>query len=149
MFVGVPQLMDQPANLARDGTAPIRTTWPAQPYVLPLARAHVRSWLSEVGFPTATSDDVVLAANEAVTNAIVHAYLPEQSAATFDLATWCEQGLACVAVQDRGLWRLAAGSEFGGHGLTLMHALVHSVDIAIDDSGTRVTLCEPIPGALR
>jgi uncharacterized membrane protein YkvI len=50
--------MDQPVNLAWDKAAPICTTWPAQPNVLPLARAHVRSWLQDVGFPAVACDDV-------------------------------------------------------------------------------------------
>jgi anti-sigma regulatory factor (Ser/Thr protein kinase) len=48
-----------------------------------------------------TIDDVVLAVNEAVTNAVVLAYRPDRPAAEVALTLWREQDMVCIAVQDR------------------------------------------------
>ena len=51
-------------------TPVVRLTWPAEPHRIPQLRAEVRGWLSPLGLSSETADDIVLAVNEAATNAM-------------------------------------------------------------------------------
>jgi anti-sigma regulatory factor (Ser/Thr protein kinase) len=109
-----------------------------------LARGR-RAWLQQLGYPTDTNDELVVAVNEAVTNAVVHPYPPDQPGTTFALTLWCEQAMAYIAVRDHGRWQSSASTRYGGHGISLMRGLVHTVDIEGDENGTSVTCRHPLP----
>jgi serine/threonine-protein kinase RsbW len=137
--------MEQLADGTHDAATLVSSSWQAKQHMLSACRDHVRAWLRRLGYPTDTNDDLVVAVNEAVTNAMVHAYPPDEPGATFELSLWCEQDMACIAVRDHGRWRSSASTRFGGHGITLMRGLVHTVDIKGDEAGTSVTFRHPLP----
>ena len=68
---------------------------------LPLSRSYVQEAAKKCGLSEKDTDEIILATNEAVTNVIKHAFLPQQQA-TFDIV--CEMsslGLK-VIVRDKG-----------------------------------------------
>ncbi len=83
--------------------------------------------------------DVLLAANEAFTNALVHARQPRSIAVHVDASF--SNGVVEIVVRDHGRWREGAprpGSA--GFGLELMHALMDVVDLQMTGEGTTVRL---------
>jgi serine/threonine-protein kinase RsbW len=122
---------------------------PAEPISLSVARAAVRRWLAEWSWPAEQLEDIVLAVNEAVSNAIEHAYL-NQPAGTVDIrggieATPRGQRRATIIVRDHGRWRPPPiDDENRRRGIPLMWACMDSVLIGQPDDnsvGTRVVLC--------
>ena len=94
----------------------------------------------------ACTEDLVLAACEAASNAILHAN------GTSIRVTWAEQGDGiCIEVRDDGVFlrRVRRPDDIGGRGVPLMVALMDEVGIREGtpaDPGTEVRLikrCEP------
>jgi anti-anti-sigma factor len=105
-------------------------------HLAPLRRALSR-WLSEAGATKDEVDDIVLAISEATSNAVLHAYGPEDG--VFEIAAKAAGGVIEASVRDRGRWR-TRGPDQGGRGIRLMRALVDSADIASGPAGTEVKL---------
>lgn len=80
--------------------------------------------------------DILLAASEAFTNAVVHARRPRSIVVHVDACL--EDGVVEIAVRDHGHWRETDGGA--GLGLQLMHALMDSVDLRTTPEGTMVRL---------
>src|SRR2546421_616282 len=55
----------------------LRLALPAEPIVVSVARDQLRRWLAGLSWPSGQLEDIVLAVNEAVTNAIEYAYLDQ------------------------------------------------------------------------
>jgi serine/threonine-protein kinase RsbW len=126
----------------------VHSVWPARPEFLGSTRAAVRSWLSGLDLAADVQRDLVLAADEAVSNAIEHAYPPESSPDSMvELTFWTELGALCIEIVDYGTWRqpLANGPVDRGHGIQLMHQLARSVVISAGNVGTTVLLQHPLP----
>lgn len=114
-----------------------------------VARAMARAWLDAVGWPQPSHDDIVYAINEAVSNAIEHAYSPNEPAGTVELALNVERdrrGTRRVRaeVRDHGRWRPPpADNEGRRRGLVLMRALMDELTIRpgrATETGTSVVL---------
>lgn len=108
-------------------------------------RGEVRSWLADLDVDDETRERVLIAASEAVDNAVEHAY-PEGSDGTVELTLWSEADAINVSVVDHGAWHdggepAAPGSAARrGRGIVLMHRSVDSVSIRHTDDGTIVAL---------
>jgi serine phosphatase RsbU (regulator of sigma subunit)/DNA-binding response OmpR family regulator/anti-sigma regulatory factor (Ser/Thr protein kinase) len=111
---------------------------PAEPRSIPVARHRLAVWLSESGAGSEEILDVALAANEAATNAVEHAYGP-QSGATFRLVAERTPGRVVIRVSDAGRWRPARGSE-RGRGLRVIAGLMDAVDVRRSSAGTTVEM---------
>jgi hypothetical protein len=89
-------------------------------------------------------DDVVIAVNEACTNAIEHAYPPDEPGhVTIDglLTRVGDEREVTLVVRDRGRWRPApAAAGFRGHGITMMRGGMRSVGIEPTPHGATLTL---------
>ena len=112
-------------------------TLPAQPEALIAARRALRNWLSEVGADAEALYDITLAAGEACTNAIEHAYTPGE--ASFDLEALRGHDEVVVTIRDYGSWRSPRGQN-RGRGLKLMQTLMDEVNVQREPTGTTVEL---------
>ena len=110
---------------------------PAEPEALITARRTLRNWLGEVGVGADATYDITLAAGEACTNAIEHAYAPGE--ATFDMEAFRGDDHVIVRVRDYGQWRPPRGQN-RGRGLKLMESLMDDVNVLREAVGTTVEL---------
>jgi GAF domain-containing protein/anti-sigma regulatory factor (Ser/Thr protein kinase) len=113
------------------------TTWPARVAVLAGIRDLLRRWLTHHGATADEAYDITVASQEACANAIEHAYGPGEQA--FELEACRDGDVFEIVVRDHGQWRTPRGTH-RGRGLTLMQALMDSVDVQRTDSGTTVVL---------
>jgi anti-sigma regulatory factor (Ser/Thr protein kinase) len=115
----------------------IDVAFPARPESSPRMRSALRSYLAEVGLDATRVEDAVLAAGEAVGNAIEHAY--RGAAGTIRLRARVRGQRLVIEVLDGGNWRLDGDPE-RGRGLGIMRALVDHVSIESSQTGTSVSL---------
>ena len=131
----------------RGGAAFAHLRWPAQPCQLVSIRAQVHSWLAPLDLADDVEDDLVLAASEAASNSIEHAYLTPTPGDTVELTFWTEARAVCIEIVDHGAWRVPSGRSTGrGRGIEIMQKLLAFVLIHYDARGTRVLLRHPLPG---
>jgi serine phosphatase RsbU (regulator of sigma subunit)/anti-sigma regulatory factor (Ser/Thr protein kinase) len=114
----------------------------ATPRVLAGLRRAIGRWLRANGAPDADTFDITVAASEAASNAIEHAYGPRE--ATFDVeCEWDAQDAAVtVTVRDRGSWQEPRHDD--GRGLMMMDKFMDSVEIERSGRGTTVTLTKQV-----
>jgi anti-sigma regulatory factor (Ser/Thr protein kinase) len=110
---------------------------------VPVARERLRNWLNSIRVSPDRELDILLAAGEAVTNAIEHGS-PDEPRATVSMEAFLRQGSVAVSVSDSGRW-VGDSSESlrnrrRGRGLTLIGGLANDVDTVRTPAGTRVTL---------
>jgi len=138
---------DEPeTQLNAAGVEYIHRSWPADPERLSVIRHEVRRWLAPLALPEDEVDDVVLAVDEAVANAVRHAY-PADRAGAVELTLWTEgpaEGSAlCIEITDHGSWRTTdtvTADSRGGRGMLLMQHMVETVLVHFDGRGSRVLL---------
>ena len=99
-------------------------------------RGAVRSTLSAAGIVGEVVDDLVLAASEAGSNVVRHAYAGAPGPLEVRMAVR-PKGVDLV-VRDEGRWR--EPTDQGRHGLDIMRAVMDTVDIDTGDSGTTVRM---------
>jgi anti-sigma regulatory factor (Ser/Thr protein kinase) len=101
-------------------------------------RRAIRDWLSsqQVDRP----EDVVLAVDEAVANAIEHSRHHEMAPAFIDVVAKNDGHAIRVDVIDDGSWRPHREDPMRGRGLQIIGALMDDVRVASTNSGTCVTM---------
>jgi serine/threonine-protein kinase RsbW len=126
----------------------LRLELPADLISASVARNRVWHWLTALRWPGGQRDDIVLAVNEAVSNAIEHAYL-DQPCGLVEIRGGVEttpggQRRVTIIVRDHGRWRpIPIHHENRRRGIPLMRACMDTVTIgrpADDKVGTRVVL---------
>jgi anti-sigma regulatory factor (Ser/Thr protein kinase) len=115
----------------------LHTTWPARAETLAGMRPLLRRWLDRWGAEPDEIYDITVAVQEASANAIEHAYGPGR--ATFEVEAVHDRGVITVCVRDRGRWRAPRGTH-RGRGLSMMRALMESVEVDPGEHGTTVVL---------
>jgi anti-sigma regulatory factor (Ser/Thr protein kinase) len=115
----------------------LRTRWPANAESLAAMRPLLRRWLARWGAGEDEIYDIIVAVQEASANAVEHAYAP--GTAMYDVEAGHEEGVITVRIRDRGRWRAPRGTH-RGRGLSMMRALMESVDVDQGDQGTVVVL---------
>jgi serine phosphatase RsbU (regulator of sigma subunit)/anti-sigma regulatory factor (Ser/Thr protein kinase) len=115
----------------------LKTSWPAEPEALAEVRHLLRRWLQRHGADEDETYDITVACQEACENAVEHAYAP--GPAGFDVEAEHAGGEIRLTVRDRGHWRDARGTH-RGRGLTIMEALMDTVDIQHSADGTAVQM---------
>ncbi|MFD2416812.1 SpoIIE family protein phosphatase [Amycolatopsis pigmentata] len=130
--------------------APLARSFPAEPRNLAENRRALRVWLGTAGADADTVNDLLVAVNEAVTNAIEHAYRQGEAGSVHVEADLDTAGVLRIAVRDNGRWLHTPSSPaHRGRGLTLMRALTDNVDVVTGTEGTAVRLTRRIaPEAL-
>lgn len=108
---------------------------------LAATRAALRSWLTRAGIDTEQAYDVLIAAGEALANAIEHGHRDEPDGAITLHATALVDQLR-LTISDCGSWKTPR-TDTGlhrGRGVTLMRALMNDVSFHSDAAGTTVRL---------
>jgi serine/threonine-protein kinase RsbW len=107
-----------------------------------LLRRRAAEFVSTAGASDEVTEAVALAVSETVTNAVVHAYGGQERG---DVRVSCqadgERFIVEVADEGSGIW-LRQDSPGMGHGLAMVGALAHTLEIApgADGRGTAVTM---------
>lgn len=117
---------------------PLQLELPPRADELAAARGALRSWLAVSGVDTPTARDIVLAANEALANAVEHGSTSPNSIVT--LHAEAVGGSIVVDVRDRGRWLEREPEPHRGRGLPVMRAVIDEVDIDPGGNGTTVRL---------
>ncbi|MDT5018448.1 MAG: hypothetical protein QOD39_4608 [Mycobacterium sp.] len=107
-------------------------------------RKELSQWL-RAGFAldAARLNDVLLAVNEALTNAAEFAYAGESGTMRMQVRYYAAEGTLVIDVSDTGTWRPAnpkTRSNTRGRGIPLMRALADRTTISPLPTGTEVKL---------
>ena len=121
--------------------APLELAFPAETGQLRPVRARLRRWLDSCGLSVPLAQDALVAAGEAVANAIEHGHRdnPGQEVRLRAVVT---ATLLRLTVADSGRW-LPPGPEptpYRGKGISLMRAMMDNVSIDTSTTGTTVTM---------
>lgn len=117
--------------------SPVALSLPGERQGLATLRATLRRWLAEQQVDGQPAEEITMAVNEAVQNAIEHAHGLQPEPFEVDLER--DGDVVVVRVRDHGRWHEGAGGD-RGRGLPLMQALVDDVAIDPRATGTTVTL---------
>jgi PAS domain S-box-containing protein len=117
--------------------------FPATPEALASMRAVLRRWLRHVGGDEQEITEIVTACGEAATNAIEHA--GAGGGAPFEVSGRFDLGGVRITVRDYGAWRAPRPGD-QGRGLSLMRALMDSVEVTPTPEGTTVRLARTLRG---
>jgi anti-sigma regulatory factor (Ser/Thr protein kinase) len=131
---------------------PLHLHLPVHPSTPGEVRRKLRRWLEVLGWPREHAEDLLLAVDEAVSNAVEHAYtapIPTQThpdgpgleLCVSDTTATDDTHRVVVSITDRGRWKPRAVSPGSrGRGLQMMRALTDSLDVTATGSGTRVKM---------
>jgi anti-sigma regulatory factor (Ser/Thr protein kinase) len=113
----------------------------ADPQLLAGMREQLRAWLATLSLPRDQCEEMVLAVNEAASNALDHGSdMDARRVVTLEAAVRGSELLLCVS--DSGRWRpnSPGSSSTRGYGHKLMEALMDGLQTNSDRYGTTVTL---------
>ena len=132
---------DDVAVLLYRHPAPLEISFPAHVNELSRSRAALRSWLSQTRVNRDQAHDMLVAAGEAVANAIEHGHRDSPEGIITLRATALVDQVQLTIV-DTGSWKppQTAADRHRGRGITLMRALMQDVAIHPDAVGTTVHL---------
>ncbi|SPM36890.1 ATPase [Mycobacterium rhizamassiliense] len=132
---------DDVALLLYRHPAPLELTFPADVGQLAPARTALRRWLTRVRIDPDQSMNVLIAAGEAVANAIEHGHR-QSPQGTVSLGATALFDEVQLTITDTGSWKTPQPAEnpHRGRGITLMRGLMHEVTINPDTDGTTVHL---------
>jgi serine phosphatase RsbU (regulator of sigma subunit) len=120
-----------------------RAEFPVTPEALSSMRGLLRRWLRHVGASEQEIAEVVTACGEAATNAIEHA--GAGSDAPFELSGQVSGREMQITIRDYGAWRAPREGD-QGRGLSLMRALMDTVEVTPTPEGTTVRLERTLRG---
>jgi serine phosphatase RsbU (regulator of sigma subunit) len=132
---------DDVALLLYRHPAPLELKFPAHASNLAPTRKALRSWLTRARVSPDESMNVLIAAGEAVANAIEHGHRHSPEG-TISLGAIALVDQVQVTVTDTGSWKppRPAANPNRGRGITLMRGLMDDVTINPDTAGTTVHL---------
>ncbi|MEE6177666.1 SpoIIE family protein phosphatase [Mycobacterium sp. 050134] len=132
---------DDVALLLYRHPAPLEMNFPADASHLARTRAALRRWLTQARVDPDLTHDVLIAAGEAVANAIEHGHRSRPEG-TITLRATALVDHVELTIADTGTWKTPqpALNPHRGRGITLMRALMADVDIHPASDGTTVHL---------
>ncbi|MCK0175418.1 MULTISPECIES: SpoIIE family protein phosphatase [Mycobacteriaceae] len=120
--------------------APLELTFPADAEYLAPIRTELRRWLVRNRVETEQAMKMLIAAGEAVANAIEHGHRAHPGGTITLSATALSDDLQ-VTISDTGAWKPpVTGKSNRGRGTALMRSLMHHVLVETGDTGTTVQL---------
>jgi PAS domain S-box-containing protein len=119
-----------------------RFEFAAEPEALASMRSLLRRWLRHVGAADSEIAEMVTACGEAATNVIEHA----GGGGEFALAGQAEGRRLWITITDSGVWRPPREGDHG-RGLSLMRALMDTVEVQPTPEGTTVRLERTLEGS--
>ncbi len=121
--------------------APLEMEFPAHVSQLGRTRDALRSWLTRTRVGPDQTQDMLIAAGEAVANAIEHGHRHSPEG-TIRLRASALADQVWLTVSDTGSWKVPQPQTIPsrGRGIKLMRALMHGVDIHPDTVGTTVEM---------
>lgn len=125
-------------HLESPTTSKLSLRFPAEPEALAPLRGRLRSWLESHGAAEDEVFDIVVAVNEACSNAVEHPIGRSGSDVGFEAELIGRE--VSIDIRDLGPWRPAGPHNDRGRGLEFMRALMENVDIARSPDGTHVRL---------
>jgi anti-sigma regulatory factor (Ser/Thr protein kinase) len=132
---------DDVALLLYRHPAPLELEFPAHIREVSTTRAALRTWLKRVGADPGQTMKVLIAAGEAVANAIEHGHRQSpEGTVRLDATALADE--VQLTITDTGSWKTPqpAANPHRGRGVTLMRGLMHDVTIKPDNAGTTVHL---------
>jgi PAS domain S-box-containing protein len=121
----------------------VRVEFPAAPEALSSMRALLRRWLRHGGGNEQEIAEIVTACGEAATNAIEHAGAGGET--PFEVSGLVEGRTVQITIRDYGAWRAPREGD-QGRGLSLMRALMDTVEVTPTPEGTTVRLERTLKG---
>jgi len=109
-----------------------------EPQALAPMRAELRSWLQGAGASDEEVFDILVAVNEACSNAVEHPLGVEKASVTLEAEM--TNGEVSILIRDKGSWRPPGPPGERGRGFEFMQALMENVDVTRSDTGTVVRL---------
>jgi anti-sigma regulatory factor (Ser/Thr protein kinase) len=121
--------------------APLEMDFPAHVSQLARTRAALRSWLTRARVEPDLAHDMVVAAGEAVANAIEHGHR-DRPEGIISLRATALVDQVQLTIVDTGAWKPPepAADTHRGRGITLMRALMQDIAIHPEAAGTTVHL---------
>jgi anti-sigma regulatory factor (Ser/Thr protein kinase) len=121
--------------------APLDMDFPAHVSQLAPSRAALRSWLTRARVDPDQAHDMLVAAGEAVANAIEHGHRDNPEGIISLRATALVDEVQ-LTIADTGSWKppQPAAAVHRGRGINLMRALMHDIAIHPEAAGTTVHL---------
>jgi serine phosphatase RsbU (regulator of sigma subunit)/GAF domain-containing protein/anti-sigma regulatory factor (Ser/Thr protein kinase) len=132
---------DDVALLLYRHPTPLEMDFPAHVGQLAPTRTALRSWLTRAGVHSDQIHDVLIAAGEAVANAIEHGHRDRPEGIISLRATVLSDQVQ-FTIADSGSWKAPqpVAEAHRGRGITLMRALMQDIAINPDTTGTTVHL---------
>ena len=127
-----------PSRTGEKMSGTLRIEVPAEAAALAGVREEVRRWLAAAGAHKDEINDLTLACSEACANAVEHP--SERAHSLIRLAGEVTERTVTLIVNDDGQWRPGPPEPDRGRGLTIIRALVDSLEILPSRSGTEVRL---------
>lgn len=126
-------------HLHDDEAAPLeRYTFSALPSSARLARDSIRSYAERRGLGSGHAFDLILAAGEAVANAIEYGARGPETKFSVELSTSEDEVL--VRVESDGHWRSTPSHDDRGRGIAIMRACAKHVEVSSNSERTLLTL---------
>ena len=120
-------------------STPLHRALPAVPASVPVLRAAVAEFIVAAGVGAPHVDAVKLAVSEAVTNAVMHAYVDDDEPGEVRVATCLREGEIRVVVSDDGHGMMPRLDSPGlGVGLPFIADTADTLDIAGGEGGGTV-----------
>jgi serine phosphatase RsbU (regulator of sigma subunit)/anti-sigma regulatory factor (Ser/Thr protein kinase) len=110
----------------------------AEPGALAPMRADLRTWLEAQGASPDDVFDMLVAVNEACTNAVEHPLDSPRAEVTLEAERAGRE--VSIVISNPGRWRPQSRRADRGRGLVFMRALMDDVEVQRSDSGTSVLL---------
>lgn len=132
---------DDVALLLYRQPVPLELDIPVDVNHLASTRTALRGWLTRAGVDPESGQNLLVAAGEAITNAIEHGHRHDQTG-TIKLRLTALADQIQAIITDAGSWQppRPATNLHRGRGIPLMRALMHDVTIQADTAGTVVHL---------